>query len=178
MHLLPAADLLVGRLEPFEGHWIEHYPTIKNPSNLPSGTSVCKLGFPFHSVEASFDEETGGFHLAPGTLPIPRFPIEGIVTREVILDIEYLKGHNIKFLETSSPGLRGQSGGPIFDTSGNIWAVQSHTNHLELGFEPAVNRGKDKVVENQFLNVGVGVHPEVIINHLTELGVKYSVSDY
>lgn len=38
------------------------------------------------------------------------------------------------FIETSTPRLRGQSGGPIFDVNGAIWAIQSQTHHLKLGF--------------------------------------------
>jgi hypothetical protein len=38
----------------------------------------------------------------------------------------------VKFIETSTPGLRGQSGGPLFDAKGEIWGIQSRTNFLEL----------------------------------------------
>ncbi len=54
-----------------------------------------QVGFPFHSVNADFDEAAGGFRLAPGTLPVPRFPIEGIVTREIILNVNCGQGHSI-----------------------------------------------------------------------------------
>lgn len=173
------ADIFIGRIQDFDPDSVAHYPKIKNPENLPCGTGVCKLGFPFHDVAASFNEETGQFELAEGTLPIPRFPIEGIVTRQIRTDLTFGKGdYPVSFLETSSPGLRGQSGGPVFDTQGTVWAIQSRTHHLDLGFSPTIKRDGRDVVESQFLNVGVGIHPEVIVNVLTELRIAFELSDY
>jgi hypothetical protein len=65
-------------------------------------------------------------------------------------------GQRAVFLETSSPGLGGQSGGPIFDEHGTIWAIQSRTIHLELGFSPSVTTNGRTTVEHQFLNLGLG----------------------
>lgn len=172
------SDLLVGKFETFNPDMVKTYPTFKNPNNLLSGTSLCKLGFPFHVAQASFDETKNMFNLAPGTLPVPRFPIEGIFTRSIFTPGKYGNGHTVKFMETSSPGLRGQSGGPIFDKNGTIWGIQSHTTSLPLGFEPTVKQGNREVVESQFLNVGVGIHPEVIVNVLNDMGIKYKLSDY
>lgn len=85
--------------------------------------------------------------------------------------------YEIKFLETSSPGLRGQSGGPIFDSKGTIWAVQSQTMHLQLGFSPKIQKNGHEVEENQFLNVGLGIHPELIVAFLRDNNIKFDISD-
>ena len=78
------ADLLVGRLEPFDPDLVKTYPTIKDPTiNLDSGASLCKLGFPFHELKTSFDEETGNFKLLSCVFLVPLFPLEGIFTRNV-----------------------------------------------------------------------------------------------
>lgn len=114
--------------------------------------------------------------MTPGTLPIPLFPMEGIYTREVVAGKSKDGKYDIKFIETSSPGLRGQSGGPIFDTEGSIWALQSHTSHLPLGFSPKINKNGKEVEENQFLNVGRGVHIELIVNFLRENVIKHTLS--
>lgn len=173
------ADILVGRIAEYDPASIETYPVIKNPGYLPCGTSLCKLGFPFHEVAVSFDDESERFELLPGTLPIPRFPIEGILTRHIRTDLTFGNGnYPVAFLETSSPGLRGQSGGPIFDTKGTMWAIQSRTHHLSLGFSPRTNRNGREIEEHQFLNVGVGIHPEVIVNTLRDLDVSFEMSDY
>jgi hypothetical protein len=175
----PEADVAIGRLEPFNVAMVEAYPVFKDPSkNLDPGTSLCKLGYPFHELKASFDESKNVFTLAPGVTPLPLFPIEGIYTRNAVAGRSKDGKYEIKFLETSSPGLRGQSGGPIFDTNGTVWAIQSRTTNLLLGFSPKVKKNGKEVEENQFLNVGLGVHPEVIVAFLTANGISFKLSDY
>ena len=147
---------------------VAQYPVFKNPATLRFAIGLCKLGFPVTAVNATFDEARNTFVFSKGTLPIPRFPIEGIYTRDIDNGMSSDGKYHVKFLETSSPGLRGQSGGPIFDTHGTVWAIQSRTISLELGF----------AVPNQYLNVGWGVHPEVLIAFLKANGVEFSVSDY
>lgn len=176
--LLPEGDLAIGRLENFDSKWVPTYPVIKDPKNLPCGTSLCKLGFPFHNPKATFDEATGNFSLQAGTLPVPRFPIDGIFTRNVWVGKSKDGKYDIGFLETSSPGLRGQSGGPIFDVKGTIWAIQSRTQHFPLGFSPKVIKNGKEVEENQFLNVGFGVHPSLLVAFLKDQEVNFKMSDY
>lgn len=174
----PEGDLVVGRLDPFDSKMVNSYPIFKDPTNLRIGTSLCKLGFPFHKIEATFNEVNNTFELAPGTLPLPRFPIEGIYTRNVMAGKSKDGKYDIKFLETSSPGLKGQSGGPIFDVKGTIWAVQSKTASFPLGFNPTVEKNGQKIEENQFLNAGIGVHPELIIEFLNDNNIKFNISNY
>lgn len=168
-------DIAIGKLEPFYEENEPIYPIFKNPKNeLPPGTSLCKLGFPFHQIKATFDENKKMFSFEPGALPMPRFPIEGIHTRGVLIVHEETKDQ-AKFIETSSPGLRGQSGGPIFDTVGNVWGLQSRTNTLALGFTPKLKIGKKEVEEHQFINVGIGTHVEEIVNFLTENNIAFNL---
>lgn len=170
-----AADIAAVQLEGIDVDSISTYPTFKDPANLAIGTSLCKLGFPFHNIEAEYKEEENRFKLAPGALPAPWFPIEGIYTRNVV---EKIGNSEAKFIETSSPGLRGQSGGPIFDTKGTVWAIQIKTRHLNLGFSPKVKKNGREVEENQFLNVGLGVHPEELIPFLRDNSIDFDLSDY
>jgi len=180
----PAADLALGRLQPFEPDSVAHYPVFKTPdADYAPGRSLCKLGFPFHQVNPEYDEARQAFVLPPGALPMPLFPIEGIFTRVVISAMPHDKNAKTapapgKFIETSSPGLVGQSGGPVGDTDGVVWALQSHTRHYALGFSPPAP-GKKKAAakepqkEHQFLNVGLGVHAEAVLKLLDEQGVDY-----
>lgn len=175
-HIDGMADLATGRLEPFDSKSISVYPTFKDPKKgLSVGTSLCRLGFPFHNINATFDEDKKSFQIAPGVLPMPRFPLEGIHTRVAIFVDEKSKRKS-KFIETSSPGLRGQSGGPIFDIHGNIWGLQSRTSHFALGFKPKVKHGNKETEENQFLNVGLGTHVEEISHFLTDNKIKFNLS--
>lgn len=170
-------DIAIGRIKNYKDPGEFQYPTFIEPQKMKQGTSLCKLGYPFYKVNASFDDKNQSFILAPGTLPIPRFPIEGIFTRNVNIGKSKDNKYEIKLIETSSPGLRGQSGGPIFDVNGFIWGIQSRTQHFPLGFSPKILKDNKEFVENQFLNVGLGVHTELIIEFLNNNGIKTNRSD-
>lgn len=171
--IFPKNDLAIGRLEPFRAEMVRQYPKIKDPAGLKPGTSLCKLGYPFHQIFATYNEQTNTFELAENALPVPVFPMDGILTRFIHGGMADDGNYEIKFIETSTPGLMGQSGGPIFDRDATIWGIQSHTNHIPLGFSPKVNRNGMEVEENQFINVGCGVHPETIVNVLTDNGISF-----
>ena len=156
-----------------------HVPTIKNPAvNFEPGTSLCRLGFPFHAIVPRFDERDGRFVLPEGSTPIPLFPVEGILTRlgTILPPAEKPLPYPLMQIETSSPGLRGQSGGPIVDIAGRIWGIQSVTRHLPLGFDPEVADRNGSAREHQFLNVGVGIHAATIVGMLNEMGVRFALS--
>ncbi len=173
-HFYYPGDIAIGKIENYKPADNTIFPKLKNPKKMDIATSLCKLGFPFHDIKATFTEKTKSFVLADGTLPLPFFPIEGIYTRNVYVNNPIdKKGFSVKFIETSSPGLRGQSGGPIFDSSGTIWGVQSRTQHFPLGFSPKING----VEENQFLNVGLGLHPEFIMEFLNKYKVDFELVD-
>ena len=179
VQLLKEADLVVARLEPWKPDLVGTYPTLKDPSrNMDPGTSLCKAGFPFHSIQATYDEAKKTFVLQEGAIPCPLFPIEGIYTRDAFAGKSGDGKYDLLFLETSSPGLRGQSGGPIFDTKGTVWALQCSTQSLALGFHPTIKSGGREVQEHQFINVGLGVHCQVIASFLRDLGISFQISDY
>jgi hypothetical protein len=175
---LPAADLSLFRVDGFDPDQIPEYPTFKNPgAEIRTGTSVCRLGFPFHNIEPTWEESGNRFILPWDALPIPAFPNEGIVARTVVIKSSgHMPPFPVMMFETSSPGLRGQSGGPIFDTSGRVWGIQSRTRHYPLGFNPPVPNGKPGQVEHQFLNVGWGVHPLTVTEFMKDNGVDFAVS--
>ena len=113
---------------------------------------------------------------------MPLFPLEGIYTRTVTYaDPTGNIKIPLKQIETSSPGLRGQSGGPTFDTHGTIWAIQSQTRHYPLGFGDNANGLSHKAAEhlqNQYLNVGLGVHSETIIEFCKSNNIQIHISEY
>ncbi|MFA6165422.1 MAG: trypsin-like peptidase domain-containing protein [Gemmatimonadaceae bacterium] len=167
-------DLAVGRLVPWDKTWIDEYPVLKDPSKtVRPGTSVARLGYPFHGITPTFDN--GQFSLPAGSVPPPLFPIDGIVTRNLMVG-EAPERFKLGFVETSSPGLRGQSGGPIYDQQGTIYGIQSRTLHLPLGFNPVAP--DQKTTEHQFLNVGHGAHVESLVGLLNKLGVKHQLAPY
>jgi hypothetical protein len=79
------------------------------------------------------------------------------------------------WIETSNPGLKGQSGGPIFDTDGTVWGIQSNTFPYPTGFDPEDPNAKGKKL-HQFLNAGRGVHPVTLVEFMNAQGIKHSLT--
>lgn len=154
---------------------IENIPIFRSPQNpLIPGTSLCRLGYPFHKIESTFDEVTRIFSFAPGTLPIPRFPIDGIMTRNITWMGE--NNRQAKLLEISTPGLRGQSGGPIFDVNGQVCGLQTKTHHLPLGFDIEVVKDGQPQTDRQYLNAGLGLHVDEILAFFDARGIRYHLA--
>lgn len=170
-------DIAVGKLEPFDPEWVREYPVLRDPEHLRIGTSVCRAGYPFVNITSTWDEPTKSFRIP--RLPIKEimFPNEGIHTRTVDRGRSKEGDFRRLYVETSSPGLKGQSGGPIFDREGRVYAMQVETMHLPLGFHPTVEYDGRTVVENQFLNVGLGVHVGTIRDVLDSRGIRYDAEE-
>ena len=173
--LLPAADLALGQLEPFDPASVARLPVFKNPSEgYEPGRSLCKLGFPLHRIKPEFDDQANTFTLPAGAVPLPMFPLDGMFTRVVNTRAPGSgEGDPFPFIETSTPSLLGQMGGPVFDSGAVVWGIQSHTMHHPLGFRPPVPGGPSGHVEHQFLNTGLAVHARVIRNFLEAEGIDY-----
>ncbi|WP_266368255.1 trypsin-like peptidase domain-containing protein [Tellurirhabdus rosea] len=174
-HFHPTQDLAVIRFLGYRKTLYSSYAVfLRDSSKIKQGKYLCRLGYPFpefrnyrYNTDLDDIEWTND-----GRADTPRFPIDGIVTR--------LRAENgqIVAVEMSTPGLLGQSGGPLFDTNGIIYGMQSITRHLHLGFdvvdrEVVVNGRRTKVSNHPFLNVGDCVHVDVIKQFLRELGIKY-----
>ena len=169
-------DIAFFRMDPNAINPQTIFPKIKNYRNISPGISLCKLGFPFVEFKANYDEVLNQFNLPINLLPMPLFPIEGMYTRN-FLKGKAQDGSEILFLETSSPGLKGQSGGPIFDKDGVIYAIQSQNLTIPLGFTGVAHINGRGVEENQFLNLGIGVHPKTLERLLLEHQIQYERAD-
>jgi hypothetical protein len=126
------ADLAIIKLKGFTNKLYNGYAVFaKNSNELQPGLSLCRLGYPFPEFSNFIYNETEekiGWSLQPTR--VVRFPIDGMVTRHLASAEGKISG-----VELSTPGLRGQSGGPLFDQAGLIYGMQSMTNHLHLGFD-------------------------------------------
>ena len=156
-----------------------HAVFAKDSSLIRPGDILCRLGYPFPEFsDYIYDEAIDEINwLTSNTSITPRFPIDGMFTRH----IGDASG-NIVGVELSTPGLRGQSGGPLFTSKGIVYGVQSMTNHLHLGFDMKNEKmfidGKQETINNQpFLHVGQCVHVDIVKRFLSELNVKYHVGD-
>lgn len=171
-----AADVAVGRLEPFDPESIAAYPVLRDVGAEPieQGMSVCRVGYPFHDVPATFNESSATFEVASNVFPFPRFVLDGIVARFSRHAAE--AGAVAMFIETSTPGLRGQSGGPLLDVEGRVCGIQSQTAHLDLGFDARFrDSSAEIVIERQFLNVGAASHINEVRALLDTEGASYRV---
>ena len=164
-------DLALFKLTNFNPKWIREYPVFKDPSTMKVGMSICRIGFPFTKALTSYVEKTESFVLNNGILPIPFFPNDGIYTRLLNYGTTTSDNIDVTFLETSSPGFRGQSGGPIFDKNGYIVGIQSNTVHLSLGFKQKLPDGTE--IPEQYLNVGRGAHVKSILEILDLNKIRY-----
>ncbi len=172
----PTQDLAVLRFVGYtKKHYTGHAVFLRDSSRLRPGRSLCRLGYPFQEFsDFRYNAEMDDIEFtATGQNQAVSFPIDGMVTRLLGADLNSVVG-----LEMSTPGLRGQSGGPLFDTRGLIAGMQSATRHLHLGFdienlEVLVNGRRTQVSNYPFLNVGLCVHGEVIKTFLRDLGIQY-----
>ena len=172
-HLDGLADLAAVKLENLNLPADQEFPRFGDAGiELPQGTSLCKLGFPFHQFETVFDAASSKF-VINNPVTFVRYPLDGILTRYINIEAPD-KSRTVKFVEMSSPGLRGQSGGPWFDVKGTVWGIQSRTQHLALGFSPELEVNAKKFVEHQFLNAGAAAYVSEVIRFLNQHGIAFS----
>ena len=152
------ADIAVGKLEPFDPKWIQEYPVFADPNHMRIGTSLCRGGYPFIKITPEFLQDKKAFRIPAIPSDTLFYPLEGIYSHLENKGRTADGSCEMKYIETSSPGLKGQSGGPIFDVNGHIYGMQVITDHRQLGFHPTAELDGQKYIENQFMNIGVGVH--------------------
>jgi len=136
---------------------------------------LCRLGFPFPEFSNfKYNENKDDIEwTVEGKANTPRFPIEGMITRKLL----GADGSTIG-IEISTPGLKGQSGGPLFDYEGIVYGMQSSTHHLHLGFDMKNIKVKEgsktnKVSDHPFLHLGNCIHVDVIKGFLKENNIKF-----
>lgn len=171
----PKYDLSILIFEDFKNPAYQSHATfLKDTSVLKQGKSLCRLGYPFPEfTNFQYNEAVDDIEWTnTGQCGTPRFPIEGMLTRHLV-DAGKIIG-----IELSTPGLKGQSGGPLFNEEGKICGMQSMTNHLHLGFDMKnfeyKTGGKTIKATNQpFLHVGHCVHVDVIKEFLKDNNIKF-----
>ena len=151
----------------------------KDSNKLRRGDFLCRYGYPFAEFsDYKYDGNVDDILWTEnGNTNTPPFPIEGMITRNVVDD----NGELYEY-ELSTPGLKGQSGGPLFDSKGIIYGMQTETTFLHLGFDQENVRvrinGQIKEVDNYpFLHVGRCITADVIKSFLNDNNIKYYVGD-
>ena len=171
----PTSDLAIIKMKGYTTRrYTGHAVFAKDSKELQPGLFLCRLGFPFPEfTNFQYNNDTAIIFFTQEPSRMVRFPIEGMVTRHF-----GDKEGNIHGVEMSTPGLKGQSGGPLFDSGGRVYGMQSQTNHLHLGFDmnqqEIYSEGKRVKITNQpLLHVGHCVHEDVIKKFLQENNVTF-----
>ena len=172
--LHPSLDVALIKFDNFTRLGPSSFPTFAQVGqDLKQGKFLCRLGFPFPEF-TNFEYDSAADQIRWTTIgrpDTPRFPIEGMVTR-------HLAGPGgVVGFELSTPGLRGQSGGPAFDCDARVWGMQAATNHLDLDFDVDVdvlrNGQKRRVKDSAFLHVGHCIHVDVLKQFMRDNGVSF-----
>ena len=174
-HLHPKYDLAILKFNDYKNlRYKGHSIFLKDSTTIRQGEFLCRLGFPFPEfTNFRFNETNDDIEwIQEGVTASPRFPLDGMVTR-FLADESGLFG-----IELSTPGLKGQSGGPLFNKDGIVYGMQFSTKHLHLGFdiidkEIVSNNKTQKVSDYSFLHLGQCVHADIIKKFLKEKQVKY-----
>ena len=176
IHIHPVYDLSILQFHDFQD--LNYEPgnifLLENEDEIRQGKSLCRLGFPFPEFSNfAYNSAADNIEWTSAPSQVPCFPIDGIVTRHIGNENGEIFG-----IEMSTPGLRGQSGGPLFDRDGRIFGMQFATQHLHLGFDmeeaPMVINGERKIIHNQpFLHVGQCLHIHVIKDFLDQHHIPY-----
>lgn len=171
----PVHDVALVHFKGFSSLRVSSFPVFAGAHDaLKQGRFLCRLGFPFPEFSNfRFDAATQAIEWThEGRDSTPRFPIEGMVTRHLAEQDGSISG-----FELSTPGLRGMSGGPAFDTDARVWGMQSSTAHLDLDFDVdvEVTRGPElrRVSDSAFLHVGRCINVEVLKGFMREKGVRF-----
>jgi S1-C subfamily serine protease len=160
----PTLDLAILKFNDFgKIHYTDCARFLRDGAKIKQGKFLCRLGFPFPEfTNFTFNQATDEIEWTnSGLSSSPWFPIEGMVTR-FLADQQGLYG-----IEMSTPGLRGQSGGPLFDEKGTVYGMQFSTKHLHLGFdlvdkEIISNNEVKKVSDYSFIHLGQCIHVNTI----------------
>ena len=175
-HLHPTLDLAILKFNDFNKiHYGKPAVFLKDTGGVKQGKFLCRLGFPFAEFSNyTYNQNTDDIEWTQtGNQASPIFPLEGMITRFLGDNDNGIFG-----IEMSTPGLRGQSGGPLFDEKGLVYGMQFSTKHLHLGFdlidkEIMVNTGIKKVSDYSFIHLGQCIHVNAIKQFLQQHNVRF-----
>jgi hypothetical protein len=174
-HAHATQDLAIIKFNDFKKlHYTGNAVFLKDTGTIRQGNFLCRLGFPFPEfTNFKYNESADDIEwTTTGIQTSPRFPIEGMVTRFLA------ESNQITGIEMSTPGLRGQSGGPLFNDKGIVYGMQFSTKHLHLGFdlvdkEVLIDNKIKKISDYSFIHLGQCIHTDVIKSFLSEHNVTF-----
>lgn len=169
-------DIAIGKLQNFDSAKVKEYPVFADPSTVVPGKTLCRLGYPFVGLKTEFDEKLNGFRIPRIDHRTNLYCNDGIVSRSFSPG-KSPDGAEVTYIDTSTPGIQGQSGGPLVDTDGNLCGMQVSIYSIPMGIQPTVEYDGSRVVENQFVNIGRALHVSTIRQMLDAKGIRYQSVD-
>ncbi len=174
-HAHATQDLAIIKFNDYKTlHYTGNAVFLKDTGTIRQGNFLCRLGFPFPEfTNFKYNETIDDIEWTnTGIQASPRFPIEGMVTRFLA------ESNQITGIEMSTPGLRGQSGGPLFNDKGIVYGMQFSTKHLHLGFDLVdkqvlIDNKIKKISDYSFIHLGQCIHTDVIKSFLAEHNVTF-----
>lgn len=175
IHTHPTLDLAILVFNDFiNKEYTSHATFINYAAKIKQGKYLCRYGFPFPEFNNfRYNEDIDDIEWTNEGIQLsPSFPIDGIITRFGGTVAE------LASIEMSTPGLRGQSGGPLFDEDGLVYGMQFVTNSFYLGFDvdnkEIIKDGrKQKVSDIAFLHVGHCIHVDRIKDFLRQHNILF-----
>lgn len=147
-----------------------YFPNFNKSRKYIVGSSICRLGYPFNISKVSYTKGKG-FYWNVASNENVKFPNDGIISRIVNKDTSIIEGitRNHETVESTTPGLKGQSGGAVFTKDSVVQGIQSYTSTVPLGIFG--NDGAKKIA--QFISLGRSVSSKEICSFLDSLNIKY-----
>lgn len=151
-----------------------NYAYLKKDEKIMPGKFLVRSGFAFPEFNNyKIDIQTNKLLFTKdGNTNCPMFSNEGMISRLVS------SNNKIIGIELSTPGIKGTSGGPLYDENGIVYGIQSLSKHYHLGFDivdqnTLINGEYQKISNYPFISLGECVSINVIKEFLNEHKIKY-----
>ena len=138
----------------------DYTPPVFRKTEVKAGEMLCRTGYPLLEDLLATEIRENEIVLNMHPTLFVNSGLVGRIRKESMND-----GSCARFIELDSPGLRGQSGGPLFDVDGKICGMQSRTQHYTLGFNTP---------SPTYYHVGEAIDASTICRYLDTLGIQYS----
>ncbi len=144
------ADLALFRLAEFRNP--DGYQPPEFRVDVAPGESLCRVGYALlDDISVALEGDSFTIDQAP-----PLFVNDGIVSR-------YALDSGVDHIEITSPGLIGQSGGPVADAQARVCGLQVRTRHYRLGFG----------TERSMHHIGQAVNASVVCDFLRSNNISF-----
>lgn len=152
----------------------KNHAYFKKDNDISPGKFLVRSGYAFPEFDNyKIDIQTDKLvFTSKGNTNTPMFSNEGMISR-LVANKNELYG-----IELSTPGIKGTSGGPLYDENGIIFGIQSLSKHYHLGFDiinqnVLIGNEYQNVSNYPFISLGECISVNIIKDFLKENGIKY-----